>query len=283
MNEQWLRREIEKDLQRAAAGRGVVCYLEGKTDVPILLGLLGARDEGEVSGGVLHEGVLIRGLRDGSGSSAVKQRLEVAGRHGYPGIFGVLDGDGEARSTLAAAFDAPHPGPCYRWKAYCIENLLAGAVWPAAWGAVPEWRVVLADYAPYVAINRLGTELRRRLQRLELDRFISPGNARPLRTTGEFLAMLAEGQHALGNLEIAAMFSTEVEGYMATLGHSLEDAHALLNGKWLVGCFAPRRTGRSARECRDEWTEALRFAGGDPEIGAWWARAVLAAERSRAR
>lgn len=274
MNEQWLRREIEKDLQGAAAGRGVVCYLEGKTDVPILLGLLGAGDEGEVSSGVLYEGVLIRGLRDRSGSSAVKQRLEVARRYGYPGIFGVLDGDGEARSALAAAFDAPYRGPCFRWKGYCIENLLARATWPARWATPPDWSAVLATYAPYVAINRLGMELRRRLQRLELDRFVNPGSASPLRTIQEFFAKLEEGKHELASIEVATMFSSEVEGFMAALDNSLEDAHALLNGKWLIECFAPRHTGRTPKECRDEWTEALRSTGGDAEIKAWWRRTI---------
>jgi hypothetical protein len=276
MNEQWLCKEIEKDLQAAAAGRGVVLYLEGKTDVPILLALLGARDEREVSGGVLHDGVLIRGLRDrgGSGSSAVKQRLDVAQRRGYPGIFGVLDGDGAALGTLASEFDAPHPGPLFRWKGYCIENLLASACWPEAWGVTPEWSAVLAAFAPYVALNRLGFDVRRRLERLRLDRFLNPDRSRPLEATEVFVAKLRDGKHELLNLEIEAMFSVELDAFMAALATSLDDAHALLNGKWLVSAFAPQHTGRTQEQCRDEWAMHLRSIGGDPEIKAWWRRTV---------
>lgn len=143
MNERELLKELARDVQSAAGGN--VVYLEGKTDVPILLGLLSAGGEQAVTGGVLYEGVLIRGLRDrrGSGSTAVSQRIAVAQRHGYSGILGVLDGDGAALVTLASDFDAPHAGPRFRWKAYCIENLLVRAGWPGAWGPAPDWREVM--------------------------------------------------------------------------------------------------------------------------------------------
>ena len=62
MNERELLREFARDVQSAADGRRRVLYLEGKTDVPILLALLGARDERDVSNGVLHDGVWSAGL-----------------------------------------------------------------------------------------------------------------------------------------------------------------------------------------------------------------------------
>ena len=67
MNETALLRELKADLQRAPAQ--VVIYLEGKTDLPVLFGMLGVaapRDD-------VHQGVLVRGLKDqSSGSSAVR-------------------------------------------------------------------------------------------------------------------------------------------------------------------------------------------------------------------
>ena len=257
--------EIGQDLQSA----GAVLYLEGKTDVPILLGLLGASSTGKTSRGVLYEGVLIREV---GGSSAVEQRLKVAREAKIPGIFGVLDGDGRPLSELIPEFDAPHAGPQFRWKGYCIENLLARAGWPEPWGARPDWRAVLADFAPYVAINRLGTELRGSLQRLDLNGALDPNRMRRLDTREEFIARLRAGQHELAGLEIEALFSRQVDGFMAALDTSLDDAHALLNGKWLVDFFAVRHTRQPQERCRSEWVESLRLSEGDPEIKAWWRR-----------
>lgn len=276
MSDRELCREIEKDLQGAAAGRGVVLYLEGKTDVPILLGLLGPGDEREVAGGSLRDGVLLRGLsgNGGSGSSAVKQRVAVAQRHGYRGIFGVLDGDGEALGTLAAEFDDPHPGPLFRWKCYCIENLLAQASWPERWQAAPDWPVVLATFAPYVAINRLWKDLQQRLKRLGLDRFRNPDRGRPLETSQDVLARLRAGQHELSTLEIAELFAREVDAFTTAVQTSVDEGHARVNGKWIVETFAARHMGLTHEQCRDEWITHLRSVGGYPEIKAWWRRTI---------
>lgn len=279
MNERELATRIRQDLQRAAAGRGRVLYLEGKTDVPILLALLGAQHPLEVSDAVLHDGVLIRGLRgdrDGSGSSAVTQHLEVARRHVYPGVFGVLDGDGEELHALAAEFDAPHAGPRFRWKSYCIENLLARGGWPEPWGPAAGPQEALRAFAPYVALNRVGSELRGRLRQLRLHRFIRP-TYDELHTADEVLGMLRAGKELLAGVDVVALFAAELDAFHAALARDLDEAHALLNGKWLVDVFAPRRTGRTQTQCRDEWTEHLRRAGGDPEIKAWWRRVVAPA------
>lgn len=268
-----LREEIEKDLQAASEGRRVIVYLEGKTDVPILLGLLGTSGDRETPRGVLHEGVLICGLTKKSGSSAVKRRLEVAREAKISGIFGVLDGDGDGLAQLAGEFDAPHVGPRFRWKGYCIENLLARAAWPGAWGERPDWGHELVRFAPYVAINRLGLDLRLRLKNLGLDRFINPGRAQ-LRTPEEFAQVLRAGKDELAGLEVDAMFSRELDAFLRTLQVSVDEAHALVNGKWLIDHFAARCAPATQERCRDEWTACLRAAGGDPEIRAWWRRAV---------
>lgn len=275
MNERELLKEFARDLQSAAAGRRRVLYLEGKTDVPILLALLGARDERAVSNAVLYDGVVIRGLGGGgSGSSAVAQRLAVASGHHYPGIFGVIDGDGEALERLTPQFDGPHPGPRFRWKTYCIENLLARACWPAEWGTAPDWREVMHAFAPYVAMNRIGLELRQRLNRLGLDRFQRPGLADDLVTAQQVRRRLREGKQELTGLDVEAMFSAELEHFQAVLATSVDEAHALLNGKWLVEVYAPRCTKLSPDACREAWTGHLREIGGDPEIHAWWQRTI---------
>jgi len=251
------------------AGGEPVLYLEGKTDVPVLLGLLGARDAPAVPGGVVFENVLIRGL---TGSSAVDQRLSVAQRYVIPRIFGVLDGDGDTLAQLAPDFNPTHQGPRFRWKAYCIENLLARAGWPDAWGPVPDWREVMGTFAPYVAMNRLGLGLRQRLKRLGLDRFANP--RQDLWTTEQVLSRLREGKQELVGLEVETMFLDELERFNEVLAASMDEAHALFNGKWLVEVYAPRHTKRSPDVCREHWARHLREIGGDPEIKSWWRRVL---------
>src|SRR5688500_16263720 len=99
MSERELLVKLEDDLRLAAEGRRRVLYLEGRTDVQILLGLLGRAEATSMPDSVLHDGALIRGLTDknkfGAGAKAVRQRVKLATDRGYPGIFGVLDGDGE--------------------------------------------------------------------------------------------------------------------------------------------------------------------------------------------
>jgi hypothetical protein len=280
MSERELLGKIEEDLRLAAEGRRRVLYLEGRTDVRILLGLLGRVEATVMPDSVLHDGILIRGLTDrskfGAGSKAVRQRVELAARHGYPGVFGVLDGDGEQCSALAPEFDAPYAGPLFRWKAYCIENLLARAPWPADWGIAPDWHTVLADLAPYVALNRLGLTLRARLQRLGLDRFINPGSASPLLTTDELRGKLRDGQHELAGLDVVAMYDAELTKFASTLERGVDEAHTLVNGKWLIDLCVPVPAGRTQEERRDAWADHVARLGGDPEIKAWWARTLAA-------
>lgn len=262
--------DIVDDLRIARDTRGIVVYLEGKTDLPVLLALLGAQDVQSTARGVLFDGVLIRAL---GGSRDVERRLEVARDARIAGIFGVIDGDGEALAALALEFDEPYGGPRFRWKGYCIENLLTRAVWPAEWGARPDWSGELAKFAPYVAINRLWSDLGTRLNRVGLDRFINPARGQ-LRSAEDFLRVLRAGKDELVGLEVDAMFSRQVHEFLQTLTASVDEAHALVNGKWLIDHFAARCTPATQERCREEWTACLRAAGGDPEVRAWWRRAV---------
>lgn len=194
MNEMLVLREMTADLQAAPAR--MVIYLEGKTDVPVFFALLGVAPPRDS----VHQGVVVRRLSDGpgSGNEAVRGRVGVAaGRQGYEGVRGITDGDGESLTALAALFDAPHTGPCFSWKSYSIENMLAKVGWPAEWGEAPVWRDVLLDHVSYVAVNRLHRELRRSLETLRLARFAHPTLEEPLRTKEEVGAALARDKHLI--------------------------------------------------------------------------------------
>lgn len=260
-DERALLNEIEADSQKARA----VCYVEGPTDVEMLFALLGV----ERPHNAIHQDVYVVSPRSGRGSSAVSARVRLAEKKGYPGIYGVLDGDGRSFSELSACFDPPCSGPLFSWKAYCIENLLAQVAWPAVWGAVPDWPEVLRGYSPYVALNRLGLRLRDSLRTLGLHNFANPGT--PLLTVAQVEETLRADKHLLANLDVHAEFSKEIEFFERAL-HNLDEAHALVNGKWLVDNFAPRHTGRTPETCRSEWSAAARAAGGHPQVAALWSR-----------
>jgi hypothetical protein len=271
MNETQLLAEMRQDLQRAP-GR-VVVYLEGKTDPPVFFALLGVpapRDD-------IHRGVLVRGLRDtSSGGDAVRARVEAAARNaGYAGVRGITDGDGESAAVLGASFAPPFAGPAFRWPAYCIENLLVKTGWPAAWGAAPDWTSVLLAHAPYAALNRLHRALRQSLETLRLHRFMHPTLAEPLETAQNVSAALARDKHLLAGYDAEARFAAEVALAETAIRASLDEGHALVNGKWLVDVFAPRALGPSRwdkHRCRSEWLAHATAAGGLGDVRAWWQR-----------
>jgi hypothetical protein len=144
---------IEADLYRAPT----VIYLEGKTDVDLLLPLAGVA---RPSSGI-HKQVSIVGL---NGGNEVRAHLQVAeksgrgGRLGRGGVFGIIDGDGRELKELKTSFLPPHQGSLFSWPTYCIENLLSIA-WPQPWGAEPDWAAVLGCYIPYAARNRVVNQL----------------------------------------------------------------------------------------------------------------------------
>ncbi len=272
MNDDEIRQEIVQDLR---IGSGRVLYLEGRSDVPIFLALLGARlprvipDEGWI-----HERVLVRGLetRRGSGSHAVRQRVAVATSSGFAGVRGLVDGDGASYLELAPQFDAPFVGQLHRWKTYCIENMLAQVAWP--WSGAPGWHEVLRGYAPYAALNRVHARVRRHLEALGIAKFTNPALGRPLRTVEEIAAQLATDDAAFrSGVDVLALFREEVAMLDAALSQpELHEAHALINGKWLVEVHAPASTGRTADSCRREWTAEVAAQGGHPDVHAWWRR-----------
>ena len=271
MNDAALLREMTADLQAAPAGK--VVYLEGKTDVPIffaLLGVVAPRDS-------IHQGVLVRGLRDdnrGAGGDAVRARTSLAARTtGYGGIHGVTDGDGQPVATLATRFDAPFAGPCFAWKAYCIENLLAKTCWPQGWGTPPAWCDVLLEHVPYVALNRLHRELLQSLETLRLAKYVRPTLEEPLRTKQDVLTALAKDKHLVAGYDVAMRFAQEANAIESVIATDVDAGHALVNGKWLVEVFAPRRLGVpwNRQRCREEWITAAASSG-LAEVRALWQR-----------
>lgn len=223
MNETVLLREIVADLQTAPARK--VVYLEGKTDTPMLFGLLGVpapRDD-------VHKGVLVRGLKDssGSGGSSVRSRVDLAAAKKYAGVYGVIDGDGRAIVELSASFDAPFIGPIFTWKGYCLESLLVKTGWPAAWGTPPDWTQVLLSYAPYVVLNRIFLDIKERLATLHLARYSRPILHEPIKTVQEVTEALERDKHLLGGYDVAAHFAREVESFQCAVVTSLDEGHAL--------------------------------------------------------
>lgn len=269
MNARQLLGAIEADIQKAPDG--VVLYLEGKTDPEVLFALLGRPSPtGGLAGGAYVVGLPHRG----GGGSMVEARVQVAREAGIGGVYGVVDGDGRSLDALAARFDAPFAGPLFSWKGYCIENLLAQAAWPTAWGPAPDWALVLDAYVPYAALNRVHREVRGMLERLGLHRFRRPETGSALETDATVKAALGEEKGAIAGFDAEAAFDRAAQVIRQDVGRSIEAGHTHVDGKWLVRDFAVRRVGASAEACRRAWVEAVRDAGGLPAVRAWWDRVV---------
>jgi len=272
MNEKQILSEIEADRQ---LGRFVL-YLEGKTDPDMFFALLGVAPP--VSG--IHQDVYVRGLKidKGSGRTAVRIRVDVAVKYnlalvpGEEGVGGILDGDGRDLDELAAEFDPPHGGPLFSWKSYCLENLLARAIWPAAWGAAPTWQSVLEEYSPYSALNRVHVQLRAALETLRLAKFTNPQLGQPLLSSQDVKTALGKDKGLIANRDVEKMFDAELETVRSAIAASLDRGHALCNGRWIVDHRAPSATGKSADQCRAEWCHAVCSAGGMQEVRDLWQR-----------
>jgi hypothetical protein len=197
-------KEINGDLASAPARR--VVYLEGRTDLPMFFATLGVK---EPLGG-LHDDILVKALKDegGSGSNSVRARLAVATEKKIPGIFGIIDGDGESLATLTKTFDAPHNGPLFTWKAHCMENVLVQTGWPSVYGAPPDWVEVMRRYVPYAALNLMGAKVLDVLNELGIQRRTNPAPNYPLLTKEIFLARLEKSKDNLSALDVQKCFES---------------------------------------------------------------------------
>lgn len=268
MNETQLLQELNTDLFASPAKK--VLYLEGKTDTPIFFALLG-RDEPL---GGLHQGVLVRGLHDksGTGKRSVRDRVELAQKRGYSGIWGIVDGDGEALSQLSATFDMPFAGPLFRWKAYSIENLLVKTGWPIPWGVAPDWTQVFLQYAPYIGLNHVHRILKGHLETLRIAQFSRPKPFEPLLTVADVEQALTRDRDLIYGYDVADVFNKKVAEFETLVRTSLDEAHALINGKWLTDAFAPHHCQRGVDACRQQWITHAISAGGILEVRTLWHR-----------
>jgi hypothetical protein len=256
---------IQADLQRA----GNVIYCEGKTDPDILFGLLGITKPVNS----VHGDVYVVGLSSGpSGRSEVQALLNIAETNGYNTIYGICDGDGKILSDLCSEFDPPHQGPLFRWKGYCIENMLAKAVWPPSWGSEPDWQTELLNYAPYAALNRIHINISIALGTLGLARFRNPQSGQPLEQASGIQSQLENDKLLIQGRDVAVEFNREYSMVSNAISQSIEEGHALINGKWFLRHLAPTRTSRNEDFCRQAWIAAVQQAGGAPEIRDWWVR-----------
>ena len=270
MNEHDFRDEADNALRLARRQR--VIYLEGKTDPPIFFALLGVQRPPDD----LYHGVLVKGLgARGSGSSAVAGRLELAKRYGYEGkFFGIVDGDGLELSVLEQSFEAPYAGPLFKWKAYCIENLLVKAGWPPSWGDEPLWPKAMAHYAPYSALNRLRQGLVARLSTLGLERFKNPITGQSPPSATEVEQALERDKSLITSFDVAKEFRTEMTAIEVAISQGIDGGHALINGKWFVDVLAPQYTRLTPQECRDEWANYVGTLGGLAEVRDLWRRII---------
>ena len=269
MSDKQLLNSLATDLRDAPARR--VIYLEGKTDVDIFFALLGhVRPSGD-----LHQGVLIRGLKegDGSGSSAVRRRVEVGAALSKAGkILGILGGDGTALNQLRGQFDAPFVGPLSSWKAYCIENLLQKAGWPPAWGPEPNWATEIRKYSPYVGLNQVHRKFAHILGRLNIAQFTNPDASHALLREADVSRELQQGKDEIMQRDVQQDFRAEVAVFRAAVRQNLDEAHCLLNGKWLISHLAVSKTRKSADDCRAGWIAHAASVGGLREVKDWWTR-----------
>ena len=271
MNTTILENKIAADKQISPSSK--VIYLEGKTDIKQFFALLGV--EAPTDG--IHQDVLVK---ECGGSKNVESRLSIATNVPYPDVFGVIDGDGRGLADLALRFDAPFQGPLFTWKAYCIENLVVKTGWPLSWGPLPDWEAELLKYGPYVAIRLIQREIRSVLNTLSIEQYLNPSLGNALKRSRDVLDALEADKHLLQGYDVAQKYQDYFNFFMFAVENDLDQAHAMLDGKWLVRHFAPERTkiidtsrrDRTPDECRQEWIAHAISVGGLPAVRDFWQR-----------
>jgi hypothetical protein len=198
----------------------------------------------------------------------VQARVELAARTpGYQGqIFGFRDGDG---LSLAKLKEQASSGGLYTWPVYCVENLLIKAGWPTKWGSIPDWHQEFLRYRPYVAFKRILSELQKELSALRIPGVASPDPQRPLKTVQEVEKALGDASQVIDEYRVVARFREEVAAFEQALTADLNEAHALLNGKWVLKVVAGERN-LSAEQAREIWTNHICSVGGLAEVRQLW-------------
>lgn len=262
MNRDALVQEIEGDMRAARK----VLYVEGSDDVDALKALLGSQPV-EINPPFV-DGVLIKPV---NGKHNVKARLQIAESKGFSGLYGVTDGDGADWATIGLQLSSPTLRPHTIWPAYSIENLLLQAAWPDDWRF--ECRHAMSELSPYVAQNQLWRRHQDAFREAGLSGFDKP---RP----HEKLLTLSEAKTRLTGL-LERPLAAELQAFEADYLHllnqrSLDAAHCLLNGKWLVEYSAVTLTNQSKDTCRQQALRAAESAEGHPSVKMWWTQLLAA-------
>jgi hypothetical protein len=109
------------------------------------------------------------------------------------------------------------------------------------------------------------------LKKLGIAKFTDPVPGE-LKTDREIKAALEADQHLVHGTMIADRFEMELIAFRAMVARNLDEAHALLNGKWLVEHLGPTATGWTKARCRADWIAHAISVGGLPEVRDWWER-----------
>lgn len=69
-------------------------------------------------------------------------------------------------------------------------------------------------------------------------------------------------------------FAQEANSIESAITADINEGHALVNGKWLVEVFAPRKLGApwDRQRCRDEWINGAAASSGLAEVCDLWRR-----------
>jgi hypothetical protein len=103
---------------------------------------------------------------------------------------------------------------------------------------------------------------------------VTTPSAERVQTAKEVTAALAADKHLIAGYDAEARFQNEVATAERAIAANIDEGHALVNGKWLVDVYAPRRLGGNAtpQRCRDEWIAHAAHAGGLAEVRDLWSR-----------
>ena len=86
------------------------------------------------------------------------------------------------------------------------------------------------------------------------------------------LAVVDQGKHLINGYDVSTELRRQLAEVRSAIGRSLDEAHALIDGKWLVDVVAPESTSLSPQRCREVWIDHALSVGGLPEVVELWER-----------
>jgi hypothetical protein len=163
------------------------------------------------------------------------------------------------------------------WTSFSVCWVIRGrlVIFTKASSSVVSERVKIAVRTPSEGgLNRVHRKFAQILMRLNIARFTSPVAGKALLREADVSRELQQGKDQIMHRDIQQDFRAEVTVFKAAVRGNLDEAHCLLNGKWLVSDLAVRKTRKSADDCRAAWIAHAAFVGGLREVKDWWTRAI---------